>query len=215
MDSLGGKLLSRASLPLNQNRHRSGRVFLEIFNHFAHLRAVADHPLETEFLIQLPFQFAVGPRQLEAFGSAIDHGSQFRHVDRFGQVVGCPLLDGLYRTLDIPVSGNEDDFGIGQLLFGFAQKLQAVQVLHFEVGQNDIEIFLLDELGPFEAAGGDNALVADARQALGHGFGMKFLIVYDEDSQAGSNGCLKGGLHPEKFLQSFEKLLPETGKNRV
>ena len=56
--------------------------------------------------------------------------------------------------------------------------------VHLQVGEDDVEVFLLDLLGPGRAAGGDDALVADAFQALGHRLGVERLVVDDEHLEA-------------------------------
>ena len=45
--------------------------------------------------------------------------------------------------------------------------------VHLQIGEDDVEVFLLDLAGAGRAAGGDDALVADALQALGHGLGVE------------------------------------------
>ena len=48
--------------------------------------------------------------------------------------------------------------------------------------------------GPGRAAGGDDALVADALQALGHGLGVDALVVDDQDAEPVLGGLDGGGV---------------------
>ena len=76
----------------------------------------------------------------------------------------------------------DHDLGVGHLLLGLVQDVEAADLVHHEVGQDDVEVLLLDEPEALAAAGGDHALVADAFEALGHGVGVGLVIVDDQDA---------------------------------
>src|SRR5436309_3353674 len=88
----------------------------------------------------------IPPRQSvpQFLGGALDDGAQLNEIDRLGEVVGGALLDGLDGGLDVAVAGDNDDLGVGQRLLGLTDDGEAVHVLHEEVGEDDIVLFLLE-----------------------------------------------------------------------
>jgi hypothetical protein len=44
------------------------------------------------------------------------------------------------------VAGQQDDFGVGEFFFGLLKNSQAVDVVHFQIGDDDIEFLTLDQL---------------------------------------------------------------------
>ncbi len=78
---------------------------------------------------------------------------------------------------DRAVAGEDDDLGVGQLAFGFAQDLESADALHDEVGDDDVEALLFDEPEPFAPTVGDDAFIPDAFEALGHGFGVRLVVI--------------------------------------
>ena len=69
------------------------------------------------------------------------------------------------------MAGDQDHFGVGQVVFGFFQQCDAVQIVHHQIGDDDVERLVLDPLGSFEPGGGHFALVADPLQGFGYGLG--------------------------------------------
>ena len=77
------------------------------------------------------------------------------------------------------MAGDDHHLGIGQLFPRLAQDGQAVHVLHAQVGENDIELFLLDLGRAGLAAGGNDTVVTDAPQAFRDGLGVHWFVVDD------------------------------------
>ncbi len=65
---------------------------------------------------------------------------------------------------------------------------QAVQVVHHQVGDDDVELLLLDLLGSGSCRWWRLALVADPFQALGHGFGQGLFVVDDQHAHGRRRG---------------------------
>ena len=180
VDGLGDQLLACAGLALNENGRAGGGEVAQPVDDLVHLRAVADHPLEAKFFVKLTFQLPVGLGQPQALGRLVHHGAKLTHVERLGEVIGSALLDRLHGRLDIAVAGDDHDLGAGIGLLGLAKNGQAVHVRHAQIGEDDVEIVLVDPGRPRLAAGDDGALVADALQALGHRLGVRLFIIDDE-----------------------------------
>ena len=86
-------------------------------------------------------------------------------------------LHGGDGRLDRAVAGEDDHLGVGQLALGLGQDLQPTDAVHDEVGDDDIERLFLDQPQAHAPTCSHDALVADAREALGHGIGMGFIVV--------------------------------------
>ena len=143
---------------------------------------LADHALEPEFLVELLLEFDVGPGQSLLLRRLVDDRPKFADVERLGQVGGGAGLHRGDGRLDGAVAGEDDDLGVGQLALGLGQDFKAADVPHDQVADDDVERLLLDQPQPFSAAGGDDAFVADARKAFGHGLGVGFVVVDHEDA---------------------------------
>ena len=109
-------------------------------------------------------------------------GPKLVDIERLGQVGRGAGLHGGDGRLDRAVAGQDHDLGVGQLALGLGQDLQAADAIHDQVGDDDVEDLLLDEPQSFLAAGGDDAVVADALEALGHGLGVRFIVVDHQDA---------------------------------
>jgi hypothetical protein len=179
---LGRQFLARARLALDEHATIGGGELLEAVEHRMHQRAGADDAFEAEAFVELPLEFLVGLREAMALGVLIDDGPQFIDIDRLGEVSRRPALHGCDSSFDVAMPGDQHHFGIGQFHFGFAEDGQAIDPFHAKVGDDDVKVFILDLLQAFLAAGGDGAVVADARQAFRHRLGMHFLIVNNENT---------------------------------
>ena len=71
----------------------------------------------------------------------------------------------------------QDHFGAGELFFRFAEDGQAVDFVHPQIGDDDVERLALDECGAALAGGGDGAIVAGLLEAVGDGLGVGLVVV--------------------------------------
>ena len=76
----------------------------------------------------------------------------------------------------------DHDLGVGQLALRLRQYLEPADSFHDQVGDDDVEDLLFDQLEALGAAGGDHAVVADPLEALGHGRGVRLIIVDHQDA---------------------------------
>ncbi len=78
------------------------------------------------------------------------------------------------------VSGEQDDFGVGQFFLGFLQQSESIEVAHHQVGDDDIEVVTFDPSRTVFAGDFDGAVVADSVQTFGDGLSVRFVVVDDE-----------------------------------
>ena len=108
--------------------------------------------------------------------------SQLVDIERFGQISRGPGLHGGDGRLDRAMAGEDHDFGVRQLPFGLGQDLEPANPLHDQVGDDDVEVVFFDEPESLAAAGGHDAIVANAFEALGHRRGVRFVVVDHQDA---------------------------------
>jgi hypothetical protein len=78
------------------------------------------------------------------------------------------------------MSCDQDHLRVRQQLLGSIENLQAVDLVHDQVGNDQIERPLLEFLQAFRTARGDGRLVSNALQAFSHGFRMRHVVIDDE-----------------------------------
>ena len=157
-----------------------------------HLRAAAHDSFEPELLVEPAIELGRLTDQPEPFGGFVHGRPQFVNVERFGQIGVGPVLHGGDGRIDRTVAGQQNYLGVGQLFFRLAQNCQAVDVGHPQVGNDDVECVAFDERGPADARVGHRTLVSSqALQAVGHGLGMGFVVVDNQDTHR-RTGVIQG-----------------------
>ena len=192
--------LATSSLPVPVSPWMStvalvGAMLLSLLMTSCMLRAVADDALEAELLVELPLQLAVGAGQAQALGRLVHHGPQLGQVDRLVQVVGGALPASPRRrscTSPWPVMTTTSASGSSCLALRRIARPSRSSI--FRSVRMTSDSSLLDRLGAGRAAGGDDALVADALEALGHDLGVVGLVVDDEQLQAFARALFRGSL---------------------
>ena len=179
---LGDQLLAGAALAGDQHRGRRRRDLAELGHDRVHRRRVADHPLEAELLVELLLQLDVRSLQPLRLRRLVGDGPQLVDIERLGQVGRGPGLHGGDGRLDRAVAGQDHDLGVGQLALGLGQDLEPADSVHDQVGDDDVEDLLFDQPEALGAAGGHDAVVADPLEALGHGRGVRLIVVDHQDA---------------------------------
>ena len=141
---LGGEFLAGAALAEDQDGRPGRGVRLEPGDHVVHPRAIADHALEAELLVELSAEVAVGPGELPPLAGLLDDGPHLGHVERLLQVVQRPELHRLDGRLHVAEAGHDHDLGVRLLRPGLANDGQAVDVAHPQVGEDDVELVAVD-----------------------------------------------------------------------
>ncbi len=101
------------------------------------------------------------------------------------QVVRRSLLERLHGRLDVAVRRNQDHLGVGLLLLGLAEDRHSVEVAHPQIGDDEVELVLVDLLRAGLAAGRHGAIVADPLEAVGDRVGVQRLVVDHQHGQGG------------------------------
>ena len=91
------------------------------------------------------------------------------------------------------MTGDDHDLGVGQISLRLPQNSQSIHALHFQVGEDEIRLFLLHEISARAAAGGNEAFVANTRQAFAHKLGMIWLIIDYQDFKPLAGFGFRGG----------------------
>ena len=142
-------------------------------------------PSKPNFSSSRRFSSTFVRRSRSAGGRLLGDGPQLVDVERLEQVVERPLLHGRDGRGDRAVAGDQDHLGVGQVVLGRAQNLQAVDVVHHQVGDDDVELLLRELLEPLGSRGRRRAGKADPLQAVGHGQGVRLIVVDNQHAARG------------------------------
>ena len=129
------------------------------------------------------------------------------NIKRFSEISGGPGLHGGDGGFDAAVTGENDDFGVGQFAAGVREDLQAAYAVHHQVGDDNVETLALHQFKAFHTATGDGAIVANAAKAFGHGVGMGFIVIHHQDSYR----FIHWSLIPVRFGQNLRENPPTAG----
>ena len=83
MDRLGYEFLACARIAMNKNRSVGGCDAAQPINHLMHMRTVANHTLEAEFLVEATIQLRVRTAKMLVARSVVNNRSQLLQVERF------------------------------------------------------------------------------------------------------------------------------------
>ena len=95
--------------------------------------------------------------------------------------MGRALLQGVHRGAHRGVAGDHDDFGVGGDLLDGLQELEAVHLLHLQVGEDDVELLGLDLFQGLQAIGRGGDLVAFLAQDVFQVGAGDLLVVHHQD----------------------------------
>jgi hypothetical protein len=139
-----------------------------------------DDPFVAEFLIEPLTQLGVclfQPHGLDRLG---DHCAQTIGSDRLFEESESPLLHRLDRLGHGGMSCDHDHFAFREQPSAVVEHLHAVDVVHHQVGDQDIVGVLIESLLAFRSAGGHRAAITHSFQALGHRAGVGWVVVDDQ-----------------------------------
>ena len=139
MDRLRDEFLARAGRALDEHAGVGGGDAFELLDDLAHQRAVADDALEAELFVQPAVQLEVRPPQPGAFGRLFGARPKLGDIDRLQEIIERPALHRLDRRGDRAVAGQENDLGVGLLRFGEVENAETVDIVHHQVGNDDVE----------------------------------------------------------------------------
>ena len=184
MQRAGDQFLAGAALALNQHGAVGRRDELERVDDLLHLRGGADYPLKAEFFVEPAIELGIAADEPDARGGLLHGRPQLVDVERLGKVSVGPVLHGGDGRVDRAVPGDDDHFGVGQLLLALAKDLEAVDFVHLHVGDDDVEIVLaLDQGNAARARGCDRAIAVDPLETFGDGLGVGLVVVDDQHAE--------------------------------
>jgi hypothetical protein len=143
------------------------------------------------FSLSAALQLDVGSLERSTFGRFLHHGPQLFQIDRLEQVIERPLTHGVDRRLDGAVAGDQDHLGVGQVVFGLGQQRQTIDVVHLEVGDDDLEVIVGNALRSLGSRGGHRAVVPGRFEPLGQQLGVGCLVI--DDQHMNRLGSRRGG----------------------
>ena len=155
VNGLGDELLAGAGLPLNQERGIGGGDPLQPLDQADHLWARSDDPLKAELLVESLVELEVLPLQPHPLARPVDGRAEVGEIEWLLEVGEGALLHGRDRRGDGAMAGDDDHLCLGGGLLRPGEDFQAADVVHHQVGDDDIERFLLDLPRPLGAATDD------------------------------------------------------------
>ena len=179
MQRLGNQLFSGAGFAQNQHRAVNLGSALDLGKDIFHLLGLADDLVQSKLLIEPPTQAIELFVLLHSFQSAANEQDQFIGVDRFGDVVisaGLHRLDCAFRGF---FPGKYNELRIGLALLPELEQLDAADIAHVQIGENDVDIFVdvaQRFIGVFRAIDGEAFLL----QQLHHDAAFGFVIFYNK-----------------------------------
>jgi hypothetical protein len=173
------ELLARAALAEDEDRRGGGRDLAEDVEDRLHLLAAADDAFEAVALVEGALELDVREDELPLLEGLADLGAEDVEVDRLVQVVVGALVHRLQGGLVRGVAGEHDDLGLGGAAADVAHDVQSRHVAHDQVGEDQVEALLVDELEALGAAGRDADVVAGALEAFGGRLGVGAVVVED------------------------------------
>src|SRR5215475_743008 len=145
MDCVGDDFLTGSALTCDKNGRGAGCDLLDHPDDVPHLGACVDNAAGS-VLIQLLAKVAVFTREILLFRSLLDGTKQLRFFDGLRDEVICSLFDRFDGDFNGAVSGDHDHLEI--LLDGFCalQEFYSVHDGKAQVGNKNIDIFLVDDV---------------------------------------------------------------------
>jgi hypothetical protein len=153
------ELLPRAGLVEDEDVGFRPRGLLDELEDAHHDRAPPDDVLEPERLLELLAKVSILALQGAMPERAVDGDAELLAREGLGQVVEGALLHGTDRGLDAGESGDDDDRKVRVDLMGPPQELEAFDVGHLQIGEEDVRALRFDKRQGLVCGGGGQALM--------------------------------------------------------
>ena len=208
MNRLRHDFLAGARLARHQDRAGRASHRLEHLEERLHRAAASQDAAELVALLELRSQVCVLRSQLPLVHRLLDDVHQLVEVERLGDEVGGALLDGIHRVPYGPVAGDDDADDRGVAGTGRVDHLGAVYPAQPQVGDQQVEGELLDQLQGLLAAVGLDHLEPPLHQALG-GQLPEGGFVIDQEQMGGGFG------HSANILTQGARARPALAQPRL
>ena len=98
---------------------------------------------------------------IDVGGHLLNAGFDLFQLERFGQIGGCPILDGFLGIFEFFVTGQKREFDVLAFLVGIFQNVDAVENRHIDIAKDQVGLFLIDDLfGHLAVVGTEKAVDA-------------------------------------------------------
>ena len=180
MNRARGELLAGAGLAGDEHRARRGRDRLEQLREIAHDAAAPDQAVDAIPLFELRSQIRVLGSQPPLLERGVQDVQERVELERLGDEVGGPLLDGVDGVLHGAEAGDDDRDDLGVALERRFEDRAAVHAGQAEVRNDDVERELGQPRDRVFAVTGllhDEAVIGEA---LGDRLPERRLVVHEE-----------------------------------
>ena len=156
----GKKLLAGTRFACDQYIAVSGSDLTRHVQQLLHFTILGDDAHLALETLDLFAQGAVLPAQANFFHRLRHHFAHLVESKGLGNIVEGALLHRVHCRFEGGITCDEDDLGVGTVSPAFFQDLQAVHFLHAQVGEDDVELLLVQVGQRVGAALGGGDLVA-------------------------------------------------------
>ena len=162
VDRASDQLLARAAGPADQHiDFRIGNLLYRVKNSH-HRRTLADDIVKAVLLVELLFEVAVFLPYASFGQHFIDHDTEVFRREGLGHEVGGPQPHGLDRILDRGEGRHHHRLDLRMLRVDPFEQFHTPHTRHFQVGDHQVRLFVLDILQGFFCARGSADFVAFA-----------------------------------------------------
>ncbi len=154
------------SMTLRSSRTLPSHGFVTSSRSAAGVKAAPDHAAQLEPLCQLTFSRQETAPLVDLVAHRRQQPSELRQIERLGEIVHRPQLDGFDRRIDAGVAGHQSDLTVGIGLADGADDIEAADFRHLQVDEHQFGATLLQELDGLPAVrAGDDVVPLTLRQA--------------------------------------------------
>ena len=149
--------------------------------HGAHGEAAAHDGFELVAGLQFAAQVTVFGAHLARFERLFRGDHELVGIERFGDVVKRPQLDGFHGRRDLGEAGHDDDFRIRLQILHGAQKRHAIQARHLDVDQDQLVRMFAGHLEPLLRVLGRADLMTLLGEQQGTTLAHDLLVIDNQD----------------------------------
>ena len=182
------QLLAGAALAFEQHRRVGGRGAVQLLQHLAERRVLADDPRRAAPLGQLLLQQDVLGQHAPLRDGALHHQQQVIGIDRLGEKVRRPLVHRGHGVLNAAVRGHDDHRQLGVELLGRAQDAKPVAGRQLEIGEDHGRARLAKLLNGFRLVARFEDDVALRLERMAQHGAQRILVFDKEDGKRGYRG---------------------------
>ena len=194
MNRLGDQLLAGACFALDEDGCIRWCDPLQPFDKQVHLGARSNNTFKTELLVKPAVEFDIFSLEPKFFGGLFYCRTQVREIQRLLEIRISALLHGCDGRGDGAMPRNDNHLGFNRHLFGPGEDLETANIVHHQIGNDDIKGLLLDLSHSLGATASHDTLVAQSAQSLAHRTGMHDVVIHDEHAHESLRPSLRSNV---------------------